>query len=142
MNIIIGKRTIAKWKRVLYWLSTGMASLALIATGVSDFIHVPPVMEGLKVLGYPAYFATIIGTWQLLGVAALFIPGYPRLTDWAYAGFFFMLTGASMSHAITGDPMGHILVPLLLLGLLTASRLLRSAREPKPFSGTPSPPTQ
>lgn len=120
--------TTTKCRKTLYWLSTGLASLALMAIGVSDVKHAPSVIEGLKELGYPVYFATIIGVWQLFGVAALLVPGFPRLKEWAYAGFFFMLTGASMSHAILGDPTGRILFPLVLLGDLAVSWALQPAR--------------
>jgi len=115
-------------RNVLYWIATSLTSLALAAIGISDVTHAPSVMEGLTKLGYPVYFSTIIGIWQLLGVTAILVPGFPRLKEWAYAGFFFALTGASVSHAISGDPVGHILFPLVLLGVLAVSWVLRPAR--------------
>ena len=120
--------TTIKSRKTFYWLATGLASLGLMATGASDILHAPAVIKGLAELGYPAYFASIIGVWQLLGSAAILVPGIPRLTEWAYAGFFFTLTGASTSHAIAGDPLWKILFPLALLGVLAISWMLRPAR--------------
>ena len=120
--------TTTRSRKAFYWLATGVVSLVLTAIGILDVMHAPSVIEGLMKLGYPVYFATIIGVWQLLGVAALLVPGFPRLKEWAYAGFFFTLTGASISHAISGDSAGHVLFPLMLLGLLALSWVFRLAR--------------
>lgn len=45
-----------------FWGSTAFTALALGATGVADLLRVPVIMEGLAHLGYPPYFATILGT--------------------------------------------------------------------------------
>jgi hypothetical protein len=111
-----------------YWMSTGFAALALGAIGAADLLRLPEMMESLVHLGYPTYFATILGTWKLLGAAALLAPDLPRVKEWAYAGMFFTLTGAALSHAASGDPVGKILAPLVLLGAVIASWRLRPAR--------------
>lgn len=121
--------TTTKSKKVLYWLTTGFAALALTGIGAADLVRVPAIMAGLTHLGYPAYFATILGLWKLLGVAAIVAPGLPRVKEWAYAGMFFVLTGAATSHAVSGDPAGNILFPLVLLGFVMTSWALRPARE-------------
>ena len=90
--------------RKVYWASTGFAALALAATGAADLLRAPAIMEGLGHLGYPTYFATILGAWELLGAAAIVAPSLPRVKEWAYAGMFFTLTGAALSHAASGDP--------------------------------------
>jgi hypothetical protein len=41
---------------------------------------------------------------------------------------FFTLTGAALSHAASGDPVGKILAPLVLLGAVIVSWRLRPAR--------------
>jgi hypothetical protein len=117
----------AKTYRIAYYVTTGFAAIALGATGAADLLRIPAIMEGLAHLGYPVYFATILGTWMLLGSAAIVAPGLPRVKEWAYAGIFFALSGAALSHAASGDAVGKILVPLVLLGALAASWALRSA---------------
>lgn len=114
-------------RRVTYWATTLLSVLALGAGGVLDLLHAPPVMEALHHLGYPAYVATLLGGWKHLGVAALLAPGAPRLKEWAYAGFFFDLSGAAISHAASGDPAESVVTPLVLLALVMASWALRTA---------------
>jgi hypothetical protein len=116
-------------KKVLYWLTTVSAAFALAAIGAADLAGVPAVADGLRHLGYPAYVASMLGVWKLLGVAAILTPSLSRLKEWAYAGFFFVLTGAATSHAVSGDPIGKILVPLVVLVLIMASYALRPSRE-------------
>jgi DoxX-like family len=66
--------TTTRTKKALYWASTGFASLALAAIGAADLARLPDVIAGLAHLGYPAYFATIIGVWKLLGVVTILAP--------------------------------------------------------------------
>jgi hypothetical protein len=112
-------------RKAAYWASTGFAALALGATGAADLLRVPAIMESLAHLGYPTYFATILGTWELLGAAAIVAPDLPRVKEWAYAGTFFTLTGAALSHAASGDPLVRVLVPLVVLGAVVMSWALR-----------------
>ena len=91
-------------------------------------MRVPTVIAGLIHLGYPAYLATILGAWKLLAVAAILAPGLRRLKEWAYAGLFFCLTGAAISHTVSGDGAGEIAVPLVLLVLILLSWFLLPAR--------------
>ena len=114
-------------RKAAYWASTACAALALGAAGAADLVRAPAVMEGLAHLGYPAYFATIRGTWELLGAAAILAPDRPRLKERAYAGMFFALTGAAMSHAISGDASAKI-GPLVLLAAVIVSYSTRPAR--------------
>jgi hypothetical protein len=90
-----------------------------------DLAHPPDLMAGMAHLGYPAYFMTILGTWKVLGALAILAPKFPRLKEWAYAGMVFDLTGAAASHAMSGDPAGKILTPLVILGFVVASYALR-----------------
>jgi uncharacterized membrane protein YphA (DoxX/SURF4 family) len=90
-----------------------------------DVMKGPDVLAGMAHLGYPAYLATLLGVWKLLGAVAVLVPGFPRVKEWAYAGMFFDLTGASVSHAASGDPAGNVLTPLFILALVVASYLLR-----------------
>lgn len=118
----------ATLRNTAYWASTGFAALALGATGAADLLRVPAIMESLAHLGYPAYFATILGTWDLLGAAAIVATGRPRVKEWAYAGTFFTLTGAALSHAASGDPAGKVLLPLVVLGAVVVSWTSQPAR--------------
>lgn len=121
--------TTTRIRKSIYWLTTGLGAFALIAIGTADVLHVPAMMAGLTHLGYPAYFATILGIWKLLGSVAILSPGRPRLKEWAYAGVFFVLSGAAISHTVSRDPLARALVPLVLLVIMAMSWALQSARQ-------------
>ncbi len=103
--------------KLLYWIPTSLFVLAMLAGGIGDLVQAPALLESLTHLGYPAYVATLLGIWKLLGVAALLLPGTPRLKEWAYAGFAFDLTGAVFSHLAAGDGIGESIPPLVLLAV-------------------------
>ncbi|XXX78266.1 DoxX family protein [Sorangium sp. So ce134] len=126
-----------KARTIGYWIATGLLGFAFAAGGLADLAGSPQVLEGMAHLGYPAYFATILGVWKVLGAVALFAPGFPRLKEWAYAGIFFDLTGAAASHAAVGDAAGQVMTPLVLVAIAAASWALRPesrrlASAPKP----------
>lgn len=114
-------------KTTLYWIATALLTAALLLGGVMDLLHAPAVMQAFSALGYPAYVASILGVWKLLGVAAIATPGLPRLKEWAYAGIAFDFSGAALSHAASGDVAPRVAVPLVLLGLAALSWALRPA---------------
>jgi uncharacterized membrane protein YphA (DoxX/SURF4 family) len=114
-------------KKPLYWISTVLLAAVLLLGGVMDVLRAPPVVQTIVALGYPAYLASILGVWKLLGAAAIASPGLPRLKEWAYAGLVFDLSGAAFSHALSGDPASKVAVPLVLLGLAAVSWALRPA---------------
>ncbi|EYF03082.1 DoxX family protein [Chondromyces apiculatus] len=114
-----------KTKRVGYWIATGLAAFAFLAGGAADLAATPDMLASMAHLGYPPYLTTILGVWKLLGAVAILAPGFPRLKEWAYAGMFFDLTGAAVSHAAVNDGAAKILTPLVLLGIVAASWALR-----------------
>ena len=121
-------KSTARTRKIWYWVTTGLAAFTIAAIGAADLMRAPQVVAGLAHLGYPAVLTSILGVWQLLGVAAILAPGLARLKEWAYAGMFFTLTGAATSHASAGDSIGHIAFPLVLLGLVVLSYVLKPAR--------------
>lgn len=112
-------------KSIGYWLTTILFGVAMGFGGFADLIQNPTVMEGMRKLGYPDYFAAIIGFWKIAGVVVLLIPGWRHLKEWAYAGFFFDLTGASASHLMISDPMPEPIIPLVVLAIGMISWYLR-----------------
>ena len=114
-----------KIRTIVYWSSTGLLALDLLAGGSMSFLQPAQAVSALGHLGYPAYFASILGFWKLLGGIALLAPGLPLLKEWAYAGICFDLTSAAVSHAASGDGASDVAAPLSILVLATASYLLR-----------------
>ena len=111
--------------KIGYWATTGLVALGFAFGGLADLSRSPDVIAGLGHLGYPVYFATLLGVWKVLGAVAIVVPRFARLKEWAYAGMFFDLSGAFFSHASVGDPAPKLIAPVVLLGLLAASWALR-----------------
>jgi uncharacterized membrane protein YphA (DoxX/SURF4 family) len=124
-NAIQKEHVMQRRLHLAYWVVTGVVVAAFVLGGVTDLAHGAKVDALMSHLGYPAYFATILGVWKLLGAIAIVVPGAPRLKEWAYAGMFFDLSGAAVSHAFTGDDARQIGVPLILLALVMGSWALR-----------------
>src|SRR5262245_49758297 len=110
-----------------YWVITGLVAFFIGSGGLAELARVPGNVEGLVQLGYPAYFASIIGFWKVLGAVAILVPGFPRLKEWAYAGIFFNMTGAAATGMFTHSAAWHVIVDLVLASLTVASWALRPA---------------
>ena len=114
-------------KNMAFWITTIFGPASFVIGGVLNLTRTEQAMATLNHLGYPAYFATILGIWKLLGAIAIVVPRFPRLKEWAYAGFFFDLTAAAFSRAAVGDTTADIVAPLVFLALVLASWALRPA---------------
>ena len=114
-----------KTKLIAYWIITTTLALALLSGGFAGLIQRPENVEFMTHMGYPVYFASIIGFWKLLGGVAILSPGFPRLKEWAYAGIFFNMTGAAASHVFAGSAVWHVVVTLSFALLAVASWALR-----------------
>jgi hypothetical protein len=123
-----------KRNKIIYWISTLWLASGMSATGTLQLFKAkaegalaPPGVYGITHLGYPVYFLTILGVWKILGVVALLIPKFPLLKEWAYAGFFFAMSGAIFSHIAVHDSVKELYPSLLLLFLTVASWYFRPA---------------
>jgi uncharacterized membrane protein YphA (DoxX/SURF4 family) len=116
-----------KRNKIIYWIATTWLSLGMLSTGIVQLLKVEKEVDMMTHLGYPLYFLTIIGVWKILGVVAVLIPKFPLLKEWAYAGFFIAMSGAVISHLISGDAAKEIFGPTLLLILTMVSWYFRPA---------------
>jgi DoxX-like family len=112
-------------RTVGYWSSTIVLALVLLSGGIADLARNPATAQGVLDLGYPPLFLTILGTWKVLGAAALLAPRSPRLKEWAYAGSFFNFSGAVLSHLVAGSAAFHITITGLFTIVTIASWWLR-----------------
>lgn len=106
-----------KRDKIIYWVSTGLVSLSFLMASVMYLIQSPELMNSFAALGFPMYFVMILGTAKLLGALAIVNPWVPKLREWAYAGFTFILIGAVWVHIATATPFVAPLVNLLILGV-------------------------
>ncbi len=104
-------------KNIAYWISLVLFSVAMGFGGVADLMKNPEIMNSLKQLGYPEYLAMILGFWKIAGVIAILLPRLGLLKEWAYAGFFFDLSGASLSHIMVQDDLAKVIIPIVILAI-------------------------
>jgi hypothetical protein len=116
-----------KRNKIIYWIATIWLALGMVSSGIVQLLNMKAETEVMMRLGYPAYFLTILGAWKMLGVVAVLIPKFPLLKEWAYAGFFFTMSGAILSHAAHGDEAKEFFGPALLLILTVVSWYFRPA---------------
>ena len=121
-----------KRNKIIYWISTIWLALGMLSTGTLQLFRMkaegavaPPGVYGITHLGYPVYLLTILGVWKILGVIAVLLPKFALIKEWAYAGFFFAMSGAIFSHIAVGDSMSEIFPSLLLLILTVVSWYFR-----------------
>jgi len=114
-----------KRNKIIYWVSTLWLALGMTSTGIAQFIKMKEDVDLFNRLGYPIYFLTILGIWKILGVIAVLIPRFPLLKEWAYAGFFFAMSGAVLSHLASGSGAIDYFGPVLLIVLTITSWYFR-----------------
>ena len=121
-----------KARKIVYWISTVWLALGMLSSGIVQLIKLKEEVDMFEHLGYPLYLLTMLGTWKMFGVVAIFLPSGRQvfldvLKEWAYAGFFFAMSGAIFSHAARGDGAMDFFGPTLLLVLTVVSWYFRPA---------------
>ncbi len=115
----------AKRNKIIYWIATGFLALGMTAGGVQQLVQIGGYVEIITGLGYPLYFMSILGAWKVLGVIAILSPKFPLVKEWAYAGFFFAMSGATISHLSAGQPFTEAIPSLVLLTITVISWYFR-----------------
>jgi hypothetical protein len=106
-----------KKTKAIYWIFTGLFGAFMIFSALPDVMVVKDAVTLMTHLGYPMYFIPFIGIMKVLGVIEILIPGYPRIKEWAYAGLFFDLIGATFSAIAADGFMPQVLFMLLPMSL-------------------------
>ena len=110
-----------KTLKIIFWVST---ILIFIFEGVMPALTSQTEMakEGIRHLGYPAYFGAMLAVFKVAGSLAITIPQVPsRLKEWAYAGLTFDFIPASTSIWAVDGFSGNVLFPLIVLAVLMVS---------------------
>lgn len=113
-----------KTTKIIYWIATLWLALGMLSTGIVQIFQMKEETNYMTNLGYPGYFLILLGIWKILGVIAVLIPKLPLVKEWAYAGFFFTMSGAVFSH-IASNTVNEMFPSLLLLVLTILSWYLR-----------------
>ena len=114
-----------KRKKIIYWVVTVFLSVGMLAGGIQQTLQIGGYNEIITKLHYPLYVLSILGVWKILGVIAILIPKFPLLKEWAYAGFFFAMSGAAISHFAVGQSFTEAVPALILLAVTVLSWYFR-----------------
>ena len=110
-------------RKIAYWGSTALASLALLGS-LSYLTGSEQVVSGFAKAGYPQHLRIVLGIAKPLAAIVLLLPGLALLKEWAYAGVTFALVMAIISAYLLGDVKSLTLAPVVLV-LVAVSYLTR-----------------
>jgi hypothetical protein len=112
--------------KIFYWIITFLFAGFMIWTAIPDIMKSEKSMMVYKSLGYPEYLIGFIGVAKLLGSIAILLPfrGLRSLKEWAYAGLFIDLVGATFSALTVFGFMTPMLIMLIPFGLGITSYIL------------------
>ena len=127
-----------KRNKIIYWIATIWLALGMVSTAIVQLMKKEEEVDMMTRLGYPIYFLMIIGVWKILGVIAILVPKFPLLKEWTYAGFFFLMSGAVISHLVIGDAAKELFGPMLLIILSVVSWYFRPSDRKIPALATGS----
>jgi len=123
-----------KKEKILYWTFTDVFAAFMFVFAVPDIVSSEIAIEGFTKMGMPFYLLPFLGIAKTLGVIGILIPGYPRIKEWAYAGLFFDLIGATycvFSTSSSSEMAGNLafMTTPLALGILSYIYYHKSHRQ-------------
>lgn len=92
-----------KSTKIAYWIFTILLVALMLFSAFASFKVTPEGVNMMKHLGFDYGIIKLLSVAKILGVIAILLPGFPRLKEWAYAGFTFDLTGAIYAGLYAGD---------------------------------------
>jgi hypothetical protein len=95
--------------KITYWIFTILLVVLMLFSAIASFKQNPDGVAMMKHLEYPYSVLYLLSIAKILGVIAILVPGFPRLKEWAYAGFTFDLIGAIYASLSVGDPVSQSL---------------------------------
>lgn len=108
-----------KLKPILYWGSTLLISLMMLARAGMYFFNYDATKPEFIALGYPTYLIYYIAVAKVLAILVILNNRMKNLVEWAYAGLFFEFILATLAHVYHRDAE-HI-VPIVAILLLLVS---------------------
>jgi len=112
-------------RKIAYWISTGVACLALLGS-LTYLTGSPEVVAGFAKAGYPQHLRIVLGIAKPVAAIVLLLPGFALLKEWAYAGVTFALVMATISSYLSGEGAKTVL-PVVILALVGVSYFTRPA---------------
>ncbi|MDB5005486.1 MAG: hypothetical protein JWQ34_3711 [Mucilaginibacter sp.] len=113
---------------IIYWISTGLILAMMLFSAASSFMENPDGAKMMTAIGYRPYVLHLLAVAKILGVIAILTPGFPRLKEWAYAGFTFDLIGATYSFYASGFAFKDWAFMVVLIVVLACSYIFYHKR--------------
>lgn len=124
-------------RNVIYWVTTALIAASGFMAAFAYLSGGQQAVQGFAHVGYPQQLRILLGIAKPLGAIALLIPGWPKLKEWAYAGFTFAWIAAFFAHYLAGDGP-KAFTPVALLVLLVGSYMTRPAGRRWVLASTPA----
>jgi uncharacterized membrane protein YphA (DoxX/SURF4 family) len=106
---------------IIYWITTGLILALMLWSAIGSFMDNPQGAKMMADLGYKPYLIQFLAVAKILGIIAILVPGFPRLKEWAYAGFAFDMIGATYSMYVSKFPVSQWAPMFIFLALLALS---------------------
>lgn len=117
--------------KIGYWVTTGLLTLGFLMSSMMYFTKNPQLVEGFQKIGFPLFMIPFLGLAKLLGAIGIINPWFPKIREWSYAGYTFVLLGATWLHISTQTPF---VSPLVFLALVAVSYYLQTKFRPSPVA--------
>jgi hypothetical protein len=111
-------------RKIVYWGSTSLVALSLLMA-LTYLSGSEQVVAGFAKAGYPQHLRIVLGIVKPIAAIVLLIPGFALLKEWAYAGVTFAWAMAFISAFLSGEGLGTLILPPMLLVLLAISYVTR-----------------
>lgn len=125
-----------KRTKIIYWIVTALFALFMISTGIPNVMVDAASIDLISTkLGFPVYFIPFLGWAKIVGAIAILVPGFPRIKEWAYAGLFFDLAGATFASIATdgfhaGTPFMFVFIGFHLLSYFFYHKKQKETNQP------------
>ncbi|WP_298345735.1 DoxX family protein [uncultured Algibacter sp.] len=107
-----------KTNKIIYYVATVLLTAVMLFSVSMYFFQHDMIKGAFQSFGYPTYIIYPYAIIKLLGLVALWMPGYNTLKEWAYAGFFYAFVLAFFAHYMVGDgQQGTAVVALIALAV-------------------------
>lgn len=81
--------------KIAYWCVLVVLTVGMLLSAVPSVLKLPYAVEHFcNVLKLPEYLLAFTGLLKIFGLVALYIPGFPKIKEWVFAGLTFDLVGA------------------------------------------------
>lgn len=106
---------------IFYWISIGLIFFFFIPGSIMNIMKTADWVQVFNELGYPEYLLPFLGVAKLSACVVLVLPNFNRLKEWAYAGLFFDLVGATYSGLMVSGFMPEMIIMFIAIGAVLTS---------------------